>query len=138
EPRPAGSAGAAPAGRAPGAGLGRAGLAGRDARAGPLGAAGERPQDAGRSGRSRPAGTRCPKPGSGMCRRARRRVLRLAPVAGGPHVVLTDAGLRRGDPFAAEPDPALLAVTAADVLAASAHLLSDLRRNREYRASTTH
>lgn len=36
----------------------------------------------------------------------------------GPHVVLTDARARLGDPFAATPDPALLAVTVHDVLAA--------------------
>jgi ADP-heptose:LPS heptosyltransferase len=36
----------------------------------------------------------------------------------GPHVVLTRAELRRGDTFAAQPDPALLAVTVQDVLAA--------------------
>ncbi|NUT72283.1 glycosyltransferase family 9 protein [Pseudarthrobacter sp. C4D7] len=36
----------------------------------------------------------------------------------GPHVVLTRAGLRRGDTFAADPDPALLAVQAHDVVAA--------------------
>ncbi|WP_457972747.1 glycosyltransferase family 9 protein [Arthrobacter sp. D1-17] len=36
----------------------------------------------------------------------------------GPHVVLTHAQLRRGDTFAATPDPALLAVSAEDVLAA--------------------
>ena len=40
------------------------------------------------------------------------------PPAGGPHIVLTDARLRRGDTFGAECDPALLAVTPADVLAA--------------------
>ena len=40
------------------------------------------------------------------------------PPAAGPHIVLTDASLRRGDVFAAEPDPALLAVTVEDVLAA--------------------
>jgi ADP-heptose:LPS heptosyltransferase len=34
----------------------------------------------------------------------------------GPHLVLTDAARRRGDVFADEPDPALLAVEAADVL----------------------
>ena len=45
------------------------------------------------------------------------------PPAGGPHVVLTDARARRGDTFAATPDPALLAVTAADVLAAARALL---------------
>ena len=37
----------------------------------------------------------------------------------GPHVVLTAAGLRRGDAFAAEPDPALLAVEARAVVAAA-------------------
>jgi ADP-heptose:LPS heptosyltransferase len=36
----------------------------------------------------------------------------------GPHVVLTNARRRRGDVFADEPDPALLAVGARDVLAA--------------------
>jgi ADP-heptose:LPS heptosyltransferase len=36
----------------------------------------------------------------------------------GPHVVLTRPELRRGDPFADRPDPALLAVSADDVLAA--------------------
>ena len=40
------------------------------------------------------------------------------PPASGPHIVLTDARLRRGDTFGAECDPALLAVTPADVLAA--------------------
>jgi ADP-heptose:LPS heptosyltransferase len=34
----------------------------------------------------------------------------------GPHRVLTDAAKRRGDVFAAEPDPALMAVQARDVL----------------------
>lgn len=41
------------------------------------------------------------------------------PPAGGPHVALTDTSVRRGDPFASDPDPALLAVTPADVLAAA-------------------
>lgn len=36
----------------------------------------------------------------------------------GPHIVLTDPRLRRGDPFADDPDPALLAVTADEVIAA--------------------
>ncbi|MDI2035115.1 glycosyltransferase family 9 protein [Paenarthrobacter nitroguajacolicus] len=36
----------------------------------------------------------------------------------GPHVVLTAVELRRGDVFSAEPDPALLAVSAGDVLEA--------------------
>ena len=34
----------------------------------------------------------------------------------GPHVVLTAVGLRRGDVFSADPDPALLAVSVRDVL----------------------
>jgi ADP-heptose:LPS heptosyltransferase len=38
------------------------------------------------------------------------------PPAGGPHIVLTRAELRRGDAFADEPDPALLAVTAREVI----------------------
>ena len=38
------------------------------------------------------------------------------PPAGGPHVTLTDAALRRGDRFADDPDPALLAVSVDDVL----------------------
>lgn len=42
----------------------------------------------------------------------------------GPHVVLTRPELRRGDPFADSPDPALLAVSAADVLAAAERLES--------------
>lgn len=47
-----------------------------------------------------------------------------APVAewgppAGPHIALTDASLRRGDAFADTPDPALLSVTADDVLAAA-------------------
>jgi ADP-heptose:LPS heptosyltransferase len=40
------------------------------------------------------------------------------PPVGGPHIVLTDASARRGDVFSQEPDPALLAVTVDDVLAA--------------------
>jgi hypothetical protein len=43
----------------------------------------------------------------------------------GPHVVLTDAARRRGDAFAPDPDPALLAVTVEDVMAAVA-AVSDL------------
>jgi ADP-heptose:LPS heptosyltransferase len=38
----------------------------------------------------------------------------------GPHLALGDASCRRGDPFAAEPDPALEAIEVADVLAAAA------------------
>lgn len=48
---------------------------------------------------------------------------RWGPPPGGPHVVLTDAAERRGDPFADEPDPALLAVSVPDVLAAASALL---------------
>lgn len=40
----------------------------------------------------------------------------------GPHIVLTNAKLRRGDVFAADPDPALLAVEVEDVLDAVAVL----------------
>ncbi|WP_214367330.1 glycosyltransferase family 9 protein [Pseudonocardia sp. H11422] len=43
---------------------------------------------------------------------------RWGPPANGPHRALTDAGARRGDPFAEDPDPALLAIDAADVLRA--------------------
>jgi ADP-heptose:LPS heptosyltransferase len=46
------------------------------------------------------------------------------PPAGGPHVVLTDARLRVGDTFGSTPDPALLAVTADDVLVAARDLLA--------------
>ena len=42
----------------------------------------------------------------------------------GPHVVLTRADLRRGDPFSDCPDPALLAVSADEVLAAAEGLES--------------
>jgi ADP-heptose:LPS heptosyltransferase len=45
------------------------------------------------------------------------------PPTNGPHVVLTHAELRVGDTFGSEPDPALLAVSADDVLAAAAVLL---------------
>lgn len=40
------------------------------------------------------------------------------PPASGPHVVLTEASVRRGEVFSEEPDPAILAVHATDVLAA--------------------
>ncbi len=40
----------------------------------------------------------------------------------GPHIALTDARVRAGDIFGDEPDPALLAVSVADVLAALARL----------------
>ncbi|MWV49438.1 glycosyltransferase family 9 protein [Rathayibacter sp. VKM Ac-2803] len=61
------------------------------------------------------------------------------PPVSGPHVVLTDASLRRGDVFSAEPDPALLAVQVEDVLAALASLPSraeaHLRRSAGSRSS---
>lgn len=41
----------------------------------------------------------------------------------GPHIALTHAGLRLGDPFADRPDPALAAITVQEVLAAAARLL---------------
>lgn len=44
------------------------------------------------------------------------------PPADGPHVALGDERVRRGDPFADDPDPALLAVGAGDVLRAAARL----------------
>ena len=51
-------------------------------------------------------------------------VARWGPPAGGPHVVLTDERQRVGDVFATEPDPALLAVSPEDVLAAAEGLLN--------------
>jgi ADP-heptose:LPS heptosyltransferase len=45
------------------------------------------------------------------------------PPTTGPHIVLTHAELRVGDTFGSEPDPALLAVSADDVLAAATALL---------------
>jgi type IV secretory pathway TrbF-like protein len=45
---------------------------------------------------------------------------RWGPPADGHHMVLPDEGARRGDPFADDPDPALLGVTVTDVLAAAA------------------
>jgi ADP-heptose:LPS heptosyltransferase len=47
---------------------------------------------------------------------------RWGPPPGGPHRVLHGPG-RRGEPFADDPDPALLAITVAEVLAAAAGLL---------------
>jgi ADP-heptose:LPS heptosyltransferase len=43
----------------------------------------------------------------------------------GPHIALTDASVRRGDAFAPDPDPALLAVDVAEVLTASRRLLQN-------------
>lgn len=45
------------------------------------------------------------------------------PPASGPHVVLTDARVRRGEAFAADPDPALLAVTSDQVVDSAYALL---------------
>jgi len=45
------------------------------------------------------------------------------PPTTGPHIVLTDASLRKGDTFGSDPDPALLAVTAASVVEAARGLL---------------
>jgi ADP-heptose:LPS heptosyltransferase len=53
---------------------------------------------------------------------------RSGPPADGPHAALGDAAARRGDPFAADPDPALLAVGVGDVLRAAAGLRSRSRR----------
>ena len=55
-------------------------------------------------------------------------VARWGPPAAGPHVVLTDERLRRGEVFADQPDPALLAVGAPQVLAAVAERLAAGRR----------
>jgi ADP-heptose:LPS heptosyltransferase len=44
---------------------------------------------------------------------------RWGPPAAGPHVALSDDARRRGDPFAVDPDPALLGVGVHDVLAAA-------------------
>lgn len=46
------------------------------------------------------------------------------PPEAGPHRALCVPGVRRGDPFAADPDPALLAVTVDDVLAAVDEVLA--------------
>jgi ADP-heptose:LPS heptosyltransferase len=44
---------------------------------------------------------------------------RWGPPAGGPHIALSDESARRGDSFADDPDPALLGVTADEVLTAA-------------------
>jgi ADP-heptose:LPS heptosyltransferase len=44
------------------------------------------------------------------------------PPADGPHAVLDEPDVRRGDPFADDPDPALLAIGVGDVLRAAAAL----------------
>lgn len=48
----------------------------------------------------------------------------------GPHIVLTDDRLRRGDAFADAPDPALLAVTAPQAAEAARSVLRDPRTKR--------
>lgn len=52
------------------------------------------------------------------------------PPAGGPHIVLTDASRRLGETFSAVPDPALLAVTVEDVLAAARAVQAMAARTR--------
>lgn len=49
---------------------------------------------------------------------------RWGPPAAGPHVALTAADARRGDPFADRPDPALLGVGVSDVLDAARAVLA--------------
>ncbi len=49
---------------------------------------------------------------------------RWGPPEGGPHIVLTDAARRRGDPFADDPDPALLGVDVDQVTQAATALLA--------------
>jgi ADP-heptose:LPS heptosyltransferase len=49
---------------------------------------------------------------------------RWGPPEGGPHIVLTDAGHRRGDPFIDDPDPALLAIDVTEVTQAARALLA--------------
>jgi ADP-heptose:LPS heptosyltransferase len=60
------------------------------------------------------------------------------PPADGPHIALGDAGLRRGDPFADDPDPALLAVGVGDVLRAAARLRGRPPVSRAPRAVAHH
>jgi ADP-heptose:LPS heptosyltransferase len=55
------------------------------------------------------------------------------PPPGGPHAVLGDPAVRRGEAFTDEPDPALLAVGPGDVLRAAADL-----RGRNHRADQVH
>jgi ADP-heptose:LPS heptosyltransferase len=57
------------------------------------------------------------------------------PPADGPHVTLGDADVRRGDPFADDPDPALLAVGVGDVLRAAARLRDHPRARTPARAA---
>ncbi|OZM75988.1 glycosyl transferase [Pseudonocardia sp. MH-G8] len=57
------------------------------------------------------------------------------PPADGPHVVLGDPDLRHGDPFADDPDPALLAVGVGDVLRAAARLRDHPRSRTPARAA---
>jgi ADP-heptose:LPS heptosyltransferase len=48
------------------------------------------------------------------------------PPLGGPHIALTDARVRRGEVFVEDPDPALLAVTADQVVASARDLLGNV------------
>ena len=51
-------------------------------------------------------------------------IAQWGPPVDGPHRALSVEELRRGDPYAADPDPALLGVTVADVLAAVDNVLA--------------
>lgn len=62
---------------------------------------------------------------------------RWGPPADGPHIALGDASARRGDPFADDPDPALLAVGVGDVLRAAARLRAPGGRSPGLRAART-
>lgn len=57
------------------------------------------------------------------------------PPAAGPHITLGDGSVRRGGPFTDDPDPALLAVEAEDVLQAAARLQTQLSFTRSPRHS---
>jgi len=59
------------------------------------------------------------------------------PPANGPHRTLGDPGVRRGDPFADDPDPALLAVGVGDVLRAAARLRDHRPQTPDTPATTT-
>ncbi len=59
------------------------------------------------------------------------------PPSDGPHVALGDASVRRGDPFADDPDPALLAVGVGDVLRAAASLRGRPRPARQPEIAAT-
>ncbi|HEY0804073.1 MAG TPA: glycosyltransferase family 9 protein, partial [Pseudonocardiaceae bacterium] len=55
---------------------------------------------------------------------------RWGPPPWGPHIALSDDARRRGDPFSDTPDPALLGVGVADVLAAARAVTAPGRRPR--------